>query len=145
MTLGEEGIRFFFYGTLMDVDVLNAVADNPFGPEDLLPARLDGWRRVAVREARYPALVPAEGRSCDGVVVENIDGRMERRLVHYEGPQYRQAAIEVTVHGKIKPARVFVPKAGMAFDTREWSFEAWQAEHKPDYLRRLAGPGWQAT
>ena len=138
-------MRFFFYGTLMDLDVLNAVTVHRFGPDALQPARLDGWRRVAVRDARYPALVPAEGSTCEGVVVDGIDGRMERRLVHYEGPQYRQAAVEVAVQADARPARVFVPKVGMPVDSVEWSFEAWQAEHKPDYLRRLAAPDWRAT
>lgn len=138
-------MRFFFYGTLMDVDVLSAVTGRRFRPEELVPAALAGWRCAAVPGARYPALVAAEGRLCEGVVVEGVDRRMANRLAIYEGPQYRQVSIEVETDDGRLAAAVFVPTPAMRVAKADWSFDGWRRRHKPDYLRRLASSAWQAT
>ena len=44
-------MALFLYGTLMDVDVMAKVLDRPFAENELMPAVLPGWRRVAVRNA----------------------------------------------------------------------------------------------
>lgn len=138
-------MRYFFYGTLMDVHVLSVVTGRRYRPSELAPARLVDWRCAAVLRARYPALVPAPGRICDGVVVDGIGRRMADRLGIYEGPEYRLEVLEVEAGDGPLAANVFLPRRSMPVDARDWSFETWRKRHKPGYMRRLTAPGWQAT
>ena len=52
---------YFFYGTLMDRDVLNIVSGLNLAPARLRPARLPGYRRVRVQDVQYPAVLRFEG------------------------------------------------------------------------------------
>ena len=55
-------MRFFFYGTLMDRDVLACVLARPVIAAALKPATLRGWRRCSVRGASYPVVVRDRGQ-----------------------------------------------------------------------------------
>lgn len=138
-------MRYFFYGTLMDADVLSAVTGRRFRRHHLVPAWLHDWRCVAVPKAPYPAVVPVRGRTCDGVVIDGVDRRMARRLATYEGPLYREGEVEIeTVRGERLAAAVFLPRPSLAVAPLDWSFDAWRKRHKRRYMRRLNAPGWQA-
>mgnify|MGYP003737427355 CR=1 FL=1 len=78
-------------------------------PVALVPARLAGWRRVAMRGARYPTLVRARGVVPGAVVV--VDAGALRRLCAYEGPQYELRRLAVgTARGK-SVAGVWIARA----------------------------------
>lgn len=137
-------MRYFFYGTLMDPEILSLVTGRRFRGHDLVPARLADWRRAAVRGAPYPAIVPAAGRVIDGVVIDGVDHRMARRLTTYEGPGYRERVLEVDAGSDAVASRVFVPTQSMPVSRWDWSFDEWRKRHKRYYVRRLNRPGWQA-
>ena len=48
----------FFFGTLMDLDVLAYLLERPVDLDDLRPATITGFRRVRALGASYPVLVP---------------------------------------------------------------------------------------
>ena len=48
----------FFFGTLMDLDVLTYLLERPVDLDDLCPAAITGFRRVRVLGAGYPVLTP---------------------------------------------------------------------------------------
>jgi hypothetical protein len=90
-------MRLFLYGTLRDPDLLAALAGCaiPF-----TPARLRGWRRVALLDSGYPTLRRARG------VVEGGGRSGERKSPHtgaarsLRGPVVSPDAIVVqTAHG----------------------------------------------
>ena len=59
-------MALFFYGTLMDVDVVAKVLARPFAERELVPAFLRGWRRLAVRNASYPVILPDPASRVEG-------------------------------------------------------------------------------
>ncbi|TAN47303.1 MAG: gamma-glutamylcyclotransferase, partial [Rhodospirillales bacterium] len=78
--------RLFFYGTLMDDDVRKAIVGRPV---DVAAASLQGYRRVPVAGRTYPMLVPCQGQCIEGLLADGIDARELKRLIRYEGPEYR--------------------------------------------------------
>ncbi|WP_162530612.1 gamma-glutamylcyclotransferase family protein [Rhodovastum atsumiense] len=80
----DRGMRLFLYGTLVDPRRLAGFAGRAL---PRLPARLPGWRRVALPGGRWPSLRRGPGE-VEGVVV-TVDAATLRRLTAYEGPAYR--------------------------------------------------------
>src|SRR5690606_34715685 len=79
---GRSPMRYFFYGSLADPDVLAAVLGR--ARVRAVPATLDGWRRWRVAGETYPLIAPAPGERVDGVAVE-VTHAEARRLAWYEG------------------------------------------------------------
>lgn len=123
-------MRFFFYGTLRDPDVLGPVIGrNP----PMQPAILPGWRAVRRRGRHYPILIEAAGASAEGVTVEGLREAEAARLDKYEGAEYVTA--ELVVAGA--PARVYLPAPGVPHDGEDWTLERWRREHKAAILKLL--------
>ncbi len=123
---------FFFYGTLMDPDVLAAVIGRRMLPGRMKPATLAGFRRVGLKGTPYPAIVPgAAAETVAGVVVAELAAADVRNLKRFEGAAYGIETMSVSLDdGGSKSASVFVPMKGMATTDREWDFEAWRRRHK---------------
>lgn len=130
---------YFFYGTLRDPDVLSLVLGRRVAPARVKPARLAGYRCFYAKGASFPVIVPGTpGDTVEGCVVQAVDAHEARRLRRYEGAQYSEATVSVTVEGQgTLAARVFVPRAGLVPTAEPWRLDAWQRRHKRDYLRRV--------
>jgi gamma-glutamylcyclotransferase (GGCT)/AIG2-like uncharacterized protein YtfP len=89
-------VRLFLYGTLLEPMRLARCVGRPVA---LVPARLRGWWRVAMRGGAYPTLVRA--RATVAGAVATVDAAGLRRLHAYEGPLYglRRLAVD-TPRGK---------------------------------------------
>jgi|HubBroStandDraft_6_1064221.scaffolds.fasta_scaffold4209316_1 hypothetical protein len=74
------GALRFFYGTLMDRELLSRVFGRRVPARALRPARLDGWRRVAVRGCGYLVLVCCPRARVAGVVVDRLSAAERDRL-----------------------------------------------------------------
>lgn len=126
-------MRFFFYGTLRDRDLLALVLGRPVARDALRPAVLRDWRRCPTRGKTYPILVRARGATTEGDVLDGVSAGEQRRLTIYEGEGYDLARVFATIDGGTTPlgVLVFVPsgKAPAALDG-EWSLEEWRARHK---------------
>lgn len=135
----RNGLQFFFYGTLMDEDVLRAVV-GPKAYAFLEPAVLPGWRRASVPGASYPIVVRAHGRGVEGVLAWGFDTIGRDRMIAYEGDEYDLARLPVIVRGKRVDAHVFVPRLDRPVRAGgSWDFETWQRRSKPAFLRELRG------
>ncbi len=66
---------YFFYGTLMDPDVVARVAGGHRGPTPLEPADAEGFARVYVAGVSYPMLVPRPGGRVEGRLARGVDSR----------------------------------------------------------------------
>jgi hypothetical protein len=121
---------FFFYGTLMDGDVRNAVLGNFIAGEVASPDLLAGWRRVGLRGRSYPVIVPSPGATFDGLAVSfaAAAGRaVTDLLISFEGPEY---AIETLVLSSGLSASVFVGSRQSHPTGRPWSLSHWEKRHK---------------
>lgn len=96
-------MRFFFYGTLRDRDLLSLVLGRPVARDALKSATLRDWRRHPARGKTYPILVRERGAETDGDLLDGVSAGEQRRLALYEGEGYRLTRVFVTTAGAPGP------------------------------------------
>ncbi|MCS6781008.1 MAG: gamma-glutamylcyclotransferase [Geminicoccaceae bacterium] len=128
----------FFFGTLMDPDILGLVIGRRVEEGELEPARLTGFRRVRVAGASYPMLVPDPEASVEGRLWRGGTASERARLDAYEGPGYRLEPVVVEARGGERvEALVYRAVEGALRPSGEpWELALWQARFKPLYLAR---------
>jgi hypothetical protein len=131
-------MELFFYGTLMDRDVLGGVVGRPFAQDRLQPATLLGWRRVRALGQPYPIVLPEPAGSVDGVVVDRLGPEDVARLRRYEGEGYDLVPTEVTQEGRSRQVHFFRPGSIYKADPRPWDFAEWLATEKTAFMTRIA-------
>lgn len=126
--------RFFFYGTLLDPDIVQRVIGRGVALE---PARLSGYRRVRAAGKWYPILVPATADdTVEGAVAERLTRPEIGRLVAYEGANYRLWPISVVLaDGASARALVFRPRRSLKATGEPWDLASWQEREKPRVMR----------
>jgi hypothetical protein len=129
---------FFFYGTLLDHDVMALVIGRRLPPSAFVPAILKGHVRRRAKGVSYPILLRHPSGEVEGVVVGGLTKRDVERLSTYEGPRYRIAPIKVTVAGVLKTVSVFEPKEE-SFQPVDgaWDLELWQGRYKRAFVARI--------
>jgi len=80
-------MRVFFYGTLLDPDVLARRAGTPGLGARMIPATLARYRRVRMGTTPWPTLRRDPAHVVPGAIV-TIGPAAFRRLSAYEGPRY---------------------------------------------------------
>jgi hypothetical protein len=129
-------MRFFFYGTLMDCDLLSRVLGRPIAPSKLIPALLRGYRRSAVQGLPYPVVLREPTASVSGLVLADVTATERGRLRRHEGENY--FLMQGVAEFGQEPARsvlLFVPKPGAFVATGEpWSLTRWRSHAKSKML-----------
>jgi hypothetical protein len=123
---------FFFYGTLMDRDLLSAVLGRYVWPHVLAPAVLRGYRRRSVHGASHPIAQRQRNASVDGVIFDGVGTVEQPRLSAYEGDRYElvQALAELP-RRRCRHAFIFAPRRGAyVVSNRPWTFAGWRLRHK---------------
>ncbi|ARJ68176.1 hypothetical protein WV31_14855 [Magnetospirillum sp. ME-1] len=136
----------FFFGTLMDEEVLAAVLGRTADPALMEPARLGGWRRTNIAGRTYPMLIPHPTGAVEGLLVRGLDERDCRRLDHYEGPEYRVGCLMVRRRdGTEAMAESYLCPPGVTGGREEWRLETWRLRHKRAALTRIRAlmAGWR--
>lgn len=130
---------YFFYGSLMDSDVLSAVAGERIEPSRLVPARLSGYVRLRRSNSAFPLLVevPDESEIVEGVLVRGIGAAATRRLDRYESDGYVLIRKPVTMATGTQMASLYVPSRPGRATGQPWDFETWRRRHKRRLLRAL--------
>jgi hypothetical protein len=135
---GSSPLDCFFYGTLMDPDVLAAVIGRPASGVRRRRAFVEGYRRFHRLGATYPILVPAPDSRIDGVLALGLRPADTARLIAFEGSDYHLVEVPVrTVWRGPSRAMVFMPRPEVMASLEEWTLVAWTRRHKKEYLRRL--------
>jgi hypothetical protein len=130
-------MTYFFFGTLMDCDVLAAVLDRPVAGDELHRAWLHGYRRVRAATACYPILVSAPGLVVGGVLFHPRGTRDDVRIRHFEDGEYVERwLIAQLPGGRRQPARVFFSLEVLGCSDHPWTLAAWTRHHKPTFLDR---------
>jgi gamma-glutamylcyclotransferase (GGCT)/AIG2-like uncharacterized protein YtfP len=139
-------MRFFFYGTLMDADIRQAVLGER-APQTVEPATLAGFRRCAAASGAYPVIVKANGYEVRGIVARGLDKTAQARLNRYEGPEYEMIDVAVSTPTKRELwACAYVPsrKNAPRVSPGEWTLELWERRFKREMLA-LIRMGLSAT
>jgi len=128
----------FFFGTLMDPDVLSLVLGHPLDRLNITPGWVRGRQRFHVAGRAYPMLVPHPGGRVEGHLVGGLDPLDRARLRYYEGWEYEVGPIEVTdPSGQAVMAEMYVCSPDIEADRRPWRLDLWQSVHKAGTLPRL--------
>jgi hypothetical protein len=143
--IGEKGANltgwFFFYGTLMDRDVLARVLARPVRDDELVPAILSGFRRVGSPGVVYPRLVPDQAARVCGLALAAPAPHDLVRLHWFEDGEYAATSAQIRlVDGRIVAAGYFSAFDGvLPADARDWCPMTWTTRDKPSYLARCDG------
>lgn len=131
-------MRFFVYGTLLDLDVMALVLGRRLPPRAYVPASLPGHTRWRARSASYPVVVPEPRGEVAGAVVGGLSARDVARLAAYEGPGYRIVPLKIRSHGKLVTVAVFEPVVSRLQPSGDlWDLALWQRRHKRAFVERL--------
>jgi hypothetical protein len=124
---------FFFYGTLMDRDLLSQVLERRVWPRALKQAQLPGYRRRAVRGAGYPVVLRHRGASVSGVILAGVTCAQRTRLSGYEGEGY--VLVRALAGDPLRAVLLFTPRPGahIAAPT-PWSLVGWRLRHKREAM-----------
>jgi hypothetical protein len=129
---------FFFYGTLLDHDVMALVIGRRLPPSAFVPAVLKGHARRRAKGVSYPILLRDPGGEVEGVVVGGLTQRDVERLSVFEGPRYRIAPLRVAVGSVLRTVSVFEPKEE-SFQPVDgaWDLALWQGRYKRPFITRI--------
>ncbi len=136
MTSDAATQRLFVYGTLMMPAVLQAVSGVSFA---LRPATLAGYARYQLRARVYPAIVPAEDATTDGLLCEGIDGPLWQRLDRWESTLYTRHTVTVRDEtGALLSAQTYVLALAHyhLLSSEPWSALEFERLHLESYLAR---------
>ena len=95
---------YFFYGTLLDRDLLARVVGRRVPDARIESATLEGYRRLRMTGTPYPMLARESGGRVDGILVKGLGQTAARRLSNYEGHRYTIRFGRTTRPG-IRPSR----------------------------------------
>lgn len=127
--------HLFTYGTLMFEPVFRNVAGHTF---ERAPARLSGYRRLAVRGEAYPGIIEAaSSESVDGIVYFGMDFQTMERLDRFEGPRYGRETVTATMASGDRihcQTYVFSQDHRYLLINRPWLPEEFLRYHLTDYL-----------
>lgn len=130
--------RFFFYGTLLDSDVMALVLGRRLPPGAFVPATLPGHARRRAKGASYPIVVRDLCAEVPGAIVRGLAARDVARLAAYEGPGYRVVPLRVRVAGAMTTVSVFEPVRSKLQPSGEpWELSLWQRRSKRAFLARI--------
>ena len=109
----------FVYGTLLDARVFARFAGHaPL--RRAVPARLVGWRRVALRGTPYPTLVRGEGL-VSGLLLPRLPPVAFARLAAYEGASYALVPLRVSTRRGPRRARAWIAARWRADPATGWA------------------------
>ncbi|MCZ4280586.1 gamma-glutamylcyclotransferase [Kiloniella laminariae] len=129
-----QGQRLFFFGSLMDPDVLEIVTGRAIDQTHLKPGTLEGYRCEREVKESYPVLVPCPGGKATVLIAEGLSETEIDRILFYETGEYDLVPFTVDDGtGKLE-AQGFATGEGIKTSGDTWRLNVWQATEKSDFL-----------
>jgi hypothetical protein len=129
------GTRYFFFGTLMDRDVLELVLARTVPADAFLAARLEGFRRVRIHHDSFPILVADAAAAVDGLVFDSASAEEDRRIRFFEDYDYALAPCRpLLADGSSVSAMLCGAQADVLGSDEPWELDRWAARHKRGFL-----------
>ena len=118
----------FFYGTLRDPEVREAVIGDRAKQLNLFDGYLIGYKLFRVKNTNYPLILRDKSSSnkINGLVAMGLDKQVIRKLDMFEGKNYSRAEVSVfcNTDNKVIMAEICVPKKTLQY-AEEWTYENW--------------------
>jgi hypothetical protein len=118
-------MRLFFFGSLMDLELLALVIGRPVDGLATAAAVLHGFaRRRAVGES-FPVIVPHPGGWVDGLLVDGLTAADLDRIQFFEGSDYALHPFVVECAEERIDVHVFLPTVRLEAEPSAWDLAAW--------------------
>lgn len=129
-------MHWFFFGSLLDTDVLRIVLDSPLQTLHRQTALLPGFARYRVEQETFPALAAHDESCVEGLLVGGLSEEDGRRICFFEGDEFvLQQHYVQTQDGATHQALVFRATELITLSSEPWHLNHWQQQHKPLYLQ----------
>lgn len=123
-------MRLFFFGSLMDMELLSLVIARGVDQFEVASATLHGFARRRACGEPFPIVVPHPGGRIDGAMVTGLTEADVDRIQYFEGSDYALQSFAVECAGQRVEALVFVPTARLEAEPVEWDFDGWVQDER---------------
>lgn len=126
-----SGQTFFFYGSLMDEELLEAVLGRAASHLTFTPGWLDGYVAETAHGYTFPTLIERRGERVDGVIAKGLTQADIDRIAYFEDTEYAPVVVDISTARSDVSAQVFMATATLKTTGETWAFDKWKVEHKP--------------
>ena len=131
--------NLFAYGTLMCPDILQEVTGccSPY-----LEGILTGYSRRAIKGEVYPAIIPDENGTVEGILYVDIPAGAWVRLDEFEDEMYSRQPVEIRLSAEaVVPAMTYVirPEFQHHLEEQEWDYQNFLRHHKNGFIMEYKG------
>ncbi|MFZ5789326.1 MAG: gamma-glutamylcyclotransferase family protein [Pseudomonadota bacterium] len=124
-------MRLFFFGSLMDGDLLRLVLDREIDDIEHAAAEILGYERRRAKNESFPIIVPTPGGRVEGRLVTGLTATDVARIQWYESDDYALKPCLVKVGELRREAHVFLATESLEDEGVAWDFEHWVRIEKP--------------
>lgn len=124
-------MRLFFFGSLMDADLLRLVLDREIDDVEHATAEILGYERRRAKNESFPIIVPTPGGRVEGRLVTGLTSAEVARIQWYESDDYALRPCLVKVGELRREAHVFLATETLEDEGIAWDFEQWVRIEKP--------------
>ncbi len=126
-----SGQTFFFYGSLMDQELLEAVLGRKADRLTFAPGWLSGYIAETAEGYSFPTPIENRAGRIHGVIVKGLTAADVERIAYFEDEEYAPVVADImTAHTEIA-ARLYVATSRLKSSGEPWSFEKWRKHDKP--------------
>lgn len=120
----------FFFGSLRDQDLLQAVLNRPVAATDMVPAWAPDHAAACLADQAYPYLVEAPGERAEGLLLQGLSGDDMARITYFEDVEYAVAPLTIeTADGPVE-TQYFKGTEQLKLTQDRWDFAAWRRDEK---------------
>lgn len=126
-----SGYTFFFYGSLMDLELLEAVLGRAPDHLSFTPGWLAGYAAETAAGYSFPTLVEDRAARTDGLLTHGLSDDDVARIAYFEDTEYAPTVLDIATAESDVAAQVFMATTALKSTGELWSFERWRRNHKP--------------
>ena len=126
-----SGHTYFFYGSLRDLELLEAVIDRDTAHLSFTPGWVHGFVAETAQGYTFPTLIKNRNGCTDGLLTQGLTDDDIARIGYFEDTEYQPAPVNVTTADRDIAAHTFMATSALKSSGEFWNFEHWRQHHKP--------------
>ncbi|WP_053006130.1 gamma-glutamylcyclotransferase family protein [Kiloniella spongiae] len=130
----DTTLPLFFFGSLMDQDVLEIVLGRSIDIQHFKQGVLLGYQCEREAKESYPVLIPSPGKQADVLIAETLSSDDIDRILFYETGEYDFVRFTLQKNGQEIAALGFATGEGIASSGQKWHLNIWQKKDKAVFL-----------
>lgn len=122
--------KFFFYGTLRSIPILENVIGHKSDYLEFIPAFAPRSELRLVINENFPVIVfNDQFAGVQGTLVKGLSGEDINRILFFEDVEFTPQQIDLEVNGAIERASYFSQQGAKPSEVH-WSFDEWQKKYE---------------